>query len=101
MEYIPDLIPAWLLGVIIIYTGIAWLLPRSQLCESCKTIFASGFLIWGTVFGILFEFFPLDLETRGFISRIMIIMICISQSIPLTIFYIRRKIYAGRKTNSK
>jgi hypothetical protein len=101
MEIFPDIIPSWLLGIIIIYTGIAWLLPRSELCQSCKTIFASGFLIWGTIFGILFEFFPLDLETRGFISRTMILMICLSQSIPLTIFYIRKKIYARRKVNSR
>jgi hypothetical protein len=101
MEFIPDFIPAWLLGVVIIYTGIAWLFPRSELCLSCKAIFASGFLIWGTVFGVMFELFPLDLETRGFISRTMILMICLSQSIPLTIFYVRRKTYAGRKINSK
>ena len=98
MEFFPDIIPSWLLGIVIIYTGIAWLFPKSVMCESCKTIFASGFLIWGTVFGILFEFVPMNLETRGFISRTMILMICLSQSIPLTIFHLRRVLWKNSKS---
>lgn len=99
MEIVPDLIPSWLLGIIIIYTGIAWLLPKAHLCRSCRNIFASGFIIWGAVFGILFELFPLDLETRGFISRTMILIICLSQSIPLTIYHIRSVLYDRENVN--
>lgn len=93
MELNSNTVPAWILGLVIVYTGLSWLFPRKELCIHCRKIFASGFLIWGTAFFILFTFFPLDLETRGFISRTMILMICLSQSIPLTLLHIRRVIY--------
>jgi hypothetical protein len=97
MEFTPNTIPAWLLGIIIIYTGLAWLYPTGNLPNSFKRIFSSAFLIWGTVFGIVFQLFPLDLDTRGFISRVMILMICLAQSIPLTVFFIRRAVYDRNK----
>jgi hypothetical protein len=83
------LIPAWLVGAFMVWAGGIWLLSREHVVRMDSRIFATTFLIWGAIYGIVYQFMDINVETRGFITRFMIIMVCLSQALPLTISYIR------------
>ena len=85
----PSTIPAWFVGAIMIYTGLIWLISRTKRIRMDSRIFATPFLIWGLVYGVVFQFFDISIEARGFLSRFMLVMLSISQGLPLTISYIR------------
>ena len=88
-QLVSDTIPAWIIALLMIYTGIIWLLSRRHTIRMDSRIFAITFITWGIVYGTVFQFAGLDAEVRGFLSRLMIAMICLSQSFPLTVAYVR------------
>jgi hypothetical protein len=82
-------IPAWLVGIAMIYTGLIWVLSRGHRIRMDSRMFASAFIIWGIIYFVVFQYLGLDVEFRGFLSRLMILLLCISQSFPLTVSLIR------------
>lgn len=91
MEPTSATIPAWVIAVIMLYTGTIWLATRKHRIRMDSRIFATAFILWGVIYGVLFQFFSMDIELRGFLSRLMIVMLCISQAFPLTVAYFRSK----------
>lgn len=91
MELTSNTIPAWLVASLMIYTGWIWLASRKHKIRMDSSIFATTFLIWGVVYGVLFQLLSIDIELRGFMSRLMIIIVCLSQAMPLTVSYIRSR----------
>ena len=83
-------IPAWLVGLVMIYTGIVWFLYRGKQIRVSSDLFGPVFIFWGLIF-TTFQFIAVPIELRAFISRIMIIIVCLSQAIPLSVIYIRNK----------
>jgi hypothetical protein len=81
-------IPAWVVAVLMVYTGIIWLLCRSRNVRAGSKIYAYTLILWGILFWI-FQFFIVNVETRGFVARTMLLLICFSQSLPLTVAYLR------------
>lgn len=91
MELTSNTIPAWLIASLMIYTGWIWLASRKHKIRMDSRIFATTFLIWGVVYGILFQILSIEIELRGFMSRLMIMIVCLSQAMPLTVSYIRSR----------
>ena len=85
----PEMIPAWVVALTMIYTGIIWLVSRGRKIRMDSRIFAMTFIIQALVYGILYQFFNIDVNIKEFFSRLMIIVLCLSQSLPLTISYLR------------
>lgn len=85
-------IPAWVVGVFMIWAGASWLISRTRKIRMDSRIFAATLILWGVMYSIVFQFFNLDIEFRAFLSRLMIILVCLSQALPLTI-----SIYRGAK----
>jgi hypothetical protein len=82
-------IPAWLVALSMIYTGIIWLLSRKVEIRMDSRIFAFTFILEGMVYAFAFFLLSGNVEIRGFLSRLMVVMICFSQAFPLTVSYIR------------
>lgn len=89
MELNSQTIPAWVVAITMIYTGIIWLLSRRVEIRMDSRIFAFTFLLEGLVYAFGFYLLNGDVELRGFLSRLMVVMICFSQAFPLTVSYIR------------
>lgn len=87
-------IPTWVPGVILLYTGIIWWATRKQHIRMDSRTTALTMIMWGTLY-LLSALYPVehtgDLETRVFFSRLVISLICLSQSLPMTISYLRGK----------
>jgi len=81
-------IPAWLVSVFMILTGIMWIISRYRKIRIDSRIFAMTFILEGIVYG-MFSIFNVDIEIRGFFVRLMIIILCLSQNLPLAISYMR------------
>jgi hypothetical protein len=71
-----------------VYTGVIWLLCRSRNVRAGSKAYAYTLILWGILYGA-FQFFIVDVETRGFVARTMLLLICFSQSLPLTVAYLR------------
>lgn len=88
-----ETIPAWIAGLVMIYTAIIWLVTRNRKIRMDSSIMAYTLLTWGTIYS-LSTFSSTtgsheELIVRILMSRVVIIFICLSQSLPLTISYIR------------
>jgi hypothetical protein len=88
MDVTSQTIPAWLVASIMVYTGFIWLISRKEVIHMDTRIIAYTLLLWGVLYGV-FQIFGVEIEIRGFLSRLMILILCLSQSAPLTISYIR------------
>lgn len=84
-------IPAWLVGLFMVYTGLIWYITRKAKIRMDSRIFALTLILEGFVYGIVFQLFNVNTELRGFFSRLMIIILCLSQSLPLTVSYMRSR----------
>jgi len=82
-------IPAWFVGFVMLYTALIWLLSRKSKIRMDSRIIAYTLLIEGLVYLIIFQLINPGLEVRGFFSRVMVLLLCISQALPLTISYMR------------
>jgi hypothetical protein len=96
MEWITlNTIPTWVPGIVMIYTAIIWLITRKLSIRMDTRIIAFTLLWWGILY-LLASFSPEQYETdnlvaRVFMSRLIICFICISQSLPMTISWLRGK----------
>jgi hypothetical protein len=81
-------IPAWVIAIVMIYTGFIWLLCRAKGIRNNSRIFAFTLILWGILFWF-FQFFFIDVEVRGFVARMMMLLVCFSQALPLTVAYLR------------
>jgi hypothetical protein len=81
-------IPAWVVAIMMVYTGIIWLICRAKGVRSGSKAFAFTLILWGILFGF-FQFFVVDVEMRGFVARMMMLLVCFSQAVPLTVAYLR------------
>lgn len=91
MEINSQTIPAWFVSMVMILTGLMWIISRRVKIVFDSRIFAYTFVAEGLVYGIIFQLFSIDTETRGFFSRLMIIVLCLAQYIPLLVSYLRSK----------
>ena len=88
MELTSQTIPAWIVAVVMIYTGLAWYLAKGKGVRTVSALFGNTFLLWGAMY-LFFQFLNPDVELRGFLVRIMVLVVCLSQAIPLTVLFIR------------
>lgn len=84
-----DLILSWTVALFMLFTGIMWLVAKKRTFHIDSSTIGHTLILWGLLYGILIQFLPVDLQIRAFVGRIVIIVICLSQAIPLTIGYVR------------
>lgn len=82
-------IPHWLVALFMIYTGFIWWQTSKVEIRMDTRIFAFTFLLEGMVYAGVFFHLSDNVEMRGFLSRLMIVIVCFSQALPLTVSYIR------------
>lgn len=81
-------IPAWLVAFCMIHAGIMWLITRKASIRVDSRIFAITLILQGILYGV-FQITNVDVEIRGFFVRLALILLSLSQSMPLTISYFR------------
>ena len=84
-----QIIPAWLVAFCLITTGLTWIMSYKRKVRLDFKLFALTYILQGILFFVIFQLLKTGIEVRGFVSRLLIVMLCLSQSIPLTISYIR------------
>jgi hypothetical protein len=86
-------IPAWFVALNMILAGFMLILAYNRKLRVLSTLAISGktLLFESMIYAIVFQFFNLDTETRGFIVRLMIIIICMSFYVPLYVSYLRSR----------
>ncbi len=89
METNSQIIPAWVVVLSMITTGLVWLITAGRKIRLDFRIFALTFILQGIVFGIIFQLMNVNMLVGTFVVRLIIIMLCLSQSVPLTISYVR------------
>lgn len=89
MEISSEVIPSWFVASMMVYTGFMWLVTRTDVIRMDSRITGITFIIEAVIYGVLYQFLHLDVEIRGFFSRLMVIILCLSQSLPLTVAYLR------------
>lgn len=85
-------IPAWVVAVNMVLTGAMWLkkmlgkkgLQREEFLLLAH-ILAITFITQGFVYGVVYQLFTIDIEFRAFLSRVMMILICQAQFLPLAV----------------
>jgi hypothetical protein len=82
-------IPAWFVAFMMLYTALIWLLSRQAKIRMDSRIIAYTLLVEGIIFEVIFQMVNPGIEIRGFFSRLMYLVLCLSQSLPLTISYMR------------
>lgn len=87
------LIPAWFVALNMILAGVMLRIAYLKTLRVLSTLFISGttLIIESLVYAVAFQFFNIDVETRGFVVRLMIIVICMSFYLPLFVSYLRSK----------
>lgn len=88
-------IPTWIVGILMLYTGYIWLITRAKKVRMDTRAIAYTLFAWGLLYlfsGIFSDSNQEEyLMIRVFMSRIVLILICLSQALPLTVSYIRGK----------
>ncbi|MEK6557479.1 MAG: hypothetical protein AABZ14_04175, partial [Candidatus Margulisiibacteriota bacterium] len=76
-----------------IFAGIMLRVAYKKNLRVLSTLFLSGttLILESFVYAIVFQFFNIDSETRGFIVRVMIIAISMSFYLPLFVSYLRSR----------
>ena len=82
-------IPAWFVAATMILTGLMWTISMRRNIRVDMRSFSLTFILEGLVFMIAYQIFSVDIELRGFISRLMISILSLSQFIPLAVAYYR------------
>ena len=85
MDLTSQTIPAWLVAANMLYAGIISLVALHKHISISKEALAFTFILQGLVYLLFFQVFPLDVETRGFYSRAMVVLLSLSVSFPLTV----------------
>lgn len=82
-------IPAWVVGVNMLFAGFVWIITRKHYIRMDSRIMGITMITEGIVYTVVFQFLDLPIETRAFLSRLMLIILCLSQYLPLTISHLR------------
>lgn len=82
-------IPAWFVAIMLVLTGVMWIVTRRKQIRMDSRIFAFTLVLEGIVYGVVYQILDVDVEVRGFVSRLMVVVLCLSQFLPLTISFIR------------
>lgn len=88
MEINSQTIPAWFVAFMMISTGVMWFISRYRRIRMDSRAFAITFILEGIVYA-LFNTFGVDVEIRGFFVRLMVVILCLSQFLPLAVAYTR------------
>ena len=97
-------IPTWVPGVIMLYTAGIWLVTKNHQIRMDSRVIAYTLIGWAILY-LLASFGPDTAQTKAeligrvFMSRIVIIFICLSQSLPMTISYVRGLLRERRLKN--
>lgn len=80
-------IPAWFVAVTMIMTGWMWgiVINRKIKIHVNYNIFVMTFILEGLMYGVVYQFLPLEIEFRGFMSRLIMVILCLSQFFPLAV----------------
>lgn len=89
MNLSPEFIPAGFVAVNLILTGFAWLIPMFKGIRLNSLPWAFTFLIQGLIYALVFTSPDMPLEVKGFFSRLMIVLVCMSQYIPILASFVR------------
>lgn len=81
-------IPAWLVAFCMVHAGLMWLITRKAKIRLDSRIFAVTLITQGLLY-LVFQLFPINTEIRGFFVRLALVLLSLSQSVPLTISYFR------------
>lgn len=88
-------LPAWVVGLIMLYTAFIWMITRKSEIRMDSKIVAYTLIAWGILY--LLSIFSIgdalasNMATRVFVSRVVICFICLAQSVPMTVSYLRSK----------
>lgn len=88
-----NFIPAWFVALNMILAGFMLRVAYKKQLRLNTMVFVAGttLLVESLVYAVAFQFFSLDAEIRGFISRFMIIAICMSFYLPLLVSLLRSR----------
>lgn len=89
IEVSSQTIPAWFVAFTMLYTAWIWLVSRKARIRMDSRIIAYTLFIEGIIYLTIFQYVNPGVEIRGFFSRVMVLILCLSQSLPLTISYMR------------
>ena len=88
-----DTIPTWVPGIILLYTGFIWWVTRKQQIRMDSRIIGGTMIAWGILYILssLADSSPAhdNIVMRLFMSRVVICLICLAQSMPMTVSYFR------------
>jgi len=88
-----NFIPAWFVALNMLLAGYMLRLAYKKRLRMLSTVFIAGttMMVEAMVYAAAFQIFSIDAETRGFISRTMIIAICMSFYLPLFVSNLRSR----------
>lgn len=89
MDYNINLVPSIAVAIVMLYTGIIWLITRKKEIRMDSRIMAWTLIVEGITYAYFGQYMEFSLVARVINLRSTIILICLSQSLPLTVSYIR------------
>ena len=92
MELTLNTIPTWLVALVMLYTGYIWLLTRKHEVRMDSRIVAWTLILQGASYILNDRFGTFSLLERVLSLRFLVIIICLAQSLPLTVSYFRAKV---------
>jgi hypothetical protein len=88
-----QVVPTWIVGIVMLCTAYIWLVTIKHKVRMNSKVIAYTLAMWGLMYGLA-GFSDVSAEHiahRLAMSRVIIIMICLSQSLPLLVSYFRSK----------
>lgn len=97
MDIQAEMIPAWIIALSWLYTGFIWIKTKDEKIRMDSRIWGWTFIIIGSLY--LFPYIPHEsrsntltsLEFRLVFTRLLMLLLSMSQWLPLTISYLRRR----------
>lgn len=84
-----ETIPAWVVGINMLFAGFIWIMTRKHYIRMDSRIMGCTMIAEGIVYIVVFQFFGIPIESRAFLVRLMLIILCLSQYLPLSISFVR------------
>ena len=86
-------LPAWIPGIVMLFTAYIWIITRKQQIRMDSRIIAVTLIGWGILYliawGIGTDENTTSMTLRVLMSRLIICFICLSQSLPMAFSYYR------------
>lgn len=109
MNYLAETIPAWLVAISWLYAGFIWMVTRSKEIRMDSRIWAVTFILTGLLYLTSYIPSPIRdhmervpelkmqlLEFRLYFTRIIMILLSSSMSLPITVSYFRMRNKNGK-----